>query len=105
MMKNAIVAFAAFGLILAAANPGFPEPLAKNGWARVIDVSPHGAMLIQYSSGKVAWKRINPDNLRKDTVLAFKNRFVPARYVETKRGSTLTFPRGETLIYYELHLE
>jgi hypothetical protein len=105
MIKNAIVAFAAFGLILAAATPGFSEPLAKNGWARVIDVSPHGAMLLQYSSGKVAWKRINPDSVRKDTKLAFKNRFVPARYVETKRGSTLTFPRGETLIYYELYLE
>ena len=104
-MKNAIVALAALGLILAAATQGLSEPLAKNGWARVINVSPYGAMLLQYSSGKVAWKRINPDNVRKDTILAFKYRFVPARYVETKRGSTLTFPRGETLIYYELHLE
>jgi len=105
MMKNAVVALAAFGLILAAPAQGFPEPLSKNGWARVIDVSPHGAFLLQYASGKFAWKRINPDNVRKDTVLALRNRFMPARYVETKLGSTLTFPKGETLIYYELLLE
>lgn len=104
-MKTALIALAAFGLILAACYQGFADPLSKNGWARVIDVSPHGAMLLQYASGKVAWKRINPDNVRKDTMLAVKNRFLPARYVETKQGSTLTFPKGETLIYYELHLD
>jgi hypothetical protein len=105
MMKTALVALAAFGLILAALAPGFADPLSKRGWATVVDVSPYGALLLQYADGKVAWKRINPDNVRNDTALAVKNRFVPARYVETKQGSTLTFPRGETLIYYELHLQ
>jgi hypothetical protein len=105
MMKTTLAALAAFGLIVAVWTPGLADPLSKSGWATVVDVSPYGALLLQYADGKVAWKRINPDNVRNDTTLAVKNRFVPARYVETKQGSTLTFPRGETLIYYELHLE
>ena len=105
MIKTALFAFAVSGLILAASAAGFADPLSKNGWARVIDVSPHGALLLQYADGKAAWKRINPDNVRNDTKLAAKFRFQPARYVETKRGSTLTFPSGETLLYYELDLD
>lgn len=104
-MKPALVALAALGLFLAAQAPGFADPLSKNGWARVIDVSPYGALLLQYASGKVAWKRINPDNVRNDTGLAVKNRFLPARFVETTQGSTLTFPSGETLLYYEIHVD
>jgi hypothetical protein len=102
MIKPALVVLAVLGLTLAAQVQGFADPLSKNGWARVMDVSPHGALLLQYADGKAAWKRINPDNVRNDTKLAAKFRFQPARYVETKQGSTLTFPSGETLLYYEL---
>lgn len=105
MMKTALFAFAVFGSILAASAAGFADPLSKTGWAVVTDVSPFGAMRIQYADGKAAWKRINPDNVRNDTKLAAKFRFQPARYVETKQGSTLTFPTGETLLYYELDLD
>jgi len=76
--------------------------LTTTGWASVADVSDHGTMLLHYADGKMLWKRLNPDNVRSDSKLAFKNRSRPARYVETKKGSTLTFPGGETLIYYEI---
>jgi hypothetical protein len=76
--------------------------LAETGWARITGVTVHGAMQLHYASGKVDWKRLNPDKVRSDTRLAIKNLFKPARYVETKQGSTLTFPGGDTLLYYEL---
>ncbi len=56
-------------------------------------------MRLQYADGKGAWKRINRDNIEKDFIVAGKNVFKWGRYVETKQGSTLTFPGGDTIIY------
>ncbi|MBI5248653.1 MAG: hypothetical protein HY912_04095 [Desulfomonile tiedjei] len=76
--------------------------LATTGWATVADITPQGAMLLQYQDGKAAWKVINPDNPRQQTAIASKNLRKPARFVETKKGSTLTFPSGDTINYREI---
>jgi hypothetical protein len=78
------------------------ERLTSTGWASVAGVSAHGTVLLHYADGKMVWKRLNPDNVRNDSKLAIKHRSQPARYVETKQGSTLTFPNGDTLLYYEI---
>ncbi|MGD9818352.1 MAG: hypothetical protein AB7V04_06595 [Desulfomonilaceae bacterium] len=77
--------------------------IASTGSAFVTDVSPHGVFRMQYDDGKVEWKRVNPDNPVEQTRIAYKNRSCPARYVETKRGSTLTFVDGKTINYYPIH--
>lgn len=102
-MKPALSFF--FVLAVLVAMPvigGCGGKLTTTGWASVADVSDHGTMLLHYADGKMMWKRLNPDNFRSDSKLAFKHRSQPARYVETKQGSTLTFPGGDTLLYYEI---
>jgi hypothetical protein len=79
--------------------------LAKTGFASVTEVAPHGVMRMQYADGKAAWKRINEANGPKDSAIAAKNRFKWARFVETKKGSTLTFPNGDTIIYQNIDLD
>jgi hypothetical protein len=81
---------------------GCAGKLATAGAARVIQVAPNGAMLLQYEDGKAAWKLINPDSPRIDMETAEKNVLKPARYVETKKGSTLTFPSGDTILYKDI---
>jgi hypothetical protein len=76
--------------------------LATTGWATVTDMTPQGAMLLRYEDGKAAWKLINPDSPRKEALVVSKNLLKPARYVETKKGSTLTFPSGDTINYREI---
>jgi len=73
--------------------------IAKTGWARVTDVSPQGFFTLQYADGKAEVKRISPDSPPKDARTALKNLSAPARYVETDRESTLTFPQGDTITY------
>lgn len=80
-------------------------PIAKSGWATVSGVSPDGVMRLDYAGGKAALKRVNPDNVRKDTRTVAKNLQQPARYVETSQGSTLTFPCGDTVTYYDIKCE
>lgn len=77
--------------------------IASTGTAFVTDVAPNGVFGIQYEDGKREWKRVNPDDPVEQTRTAAKNRFSPARYVETKRGSTLTFVDGKTINYFPLH--
>jgi hypothetical protein len=76
--------------------------MATTGWATVAELTPQGTMLLQYQDGKAAWKLINPDNPRQQTAVAAKNLLKPARFVETKKGSTLTFPSGDTINYQEI---
>jgi hypothetical protein len=79
--------------------------LAKTGFAAVTEVAPNGAMRMQYADGKAAWKRIAEENGPKDCAVAAKNRLKWARFVETKKGSTLTFPNGDTITYQNLDLD
>ncbi len=79
--------------------------LANTGWATVAEVRSDGVMLLNYPDGKSGLKRIDEENIRKDTMAAAKNVRKPARYVETKKGSTLTFPDGHTLIYHDINID
>ncbi|MDQ1239513.1 MAG: hypothetical protein QG577_1699 [Thermodesulfobacteriota bacterium] len=89
--------------LMASCLAGCGGKLASTGFARVTDVSPQGAIRMQYGSGESSWKKVDPGNVRKDTVTAMKNRLSPAKYVETKNGSTLTFADGETIVYQDLN--
>lgn len=84
---------------------GCSGPIAKSGWATVTGLSPDGVMRLDYAEGKAALKRVNPDNVRKETQTVAKNLQRPARYVETSQGSTLTFPCGDTVTYYDMKCE
>lgn len=77
--------------------------IASVGTAFVTDVAPNGVFTMQYEDGAREWKRVDPDNPVEQTRIASKNRFSPARYVQTKRGSTLTFVDGKTINYLPLH--
>jgi hypothetical protein len=76
--------------------------LATTGCASVTQVDCNGIMRIQYPDGKAAWKRLDPNGGPKAVKLVEKHRFQPARIVETKNGSTLTFPKGDTVVYHDL---
>jgi len=79
--------------------------LANTGWAAVSEVHPNGVIRLNYPDGKTGLKRIDDENIRTDTKAAAKNMLKPARYVETKKGSTLTFPDGHTLIYHDINID
>ena len=93
---QAIVAGAAAAMLLA----GCGGQIAKTGHARIIGAG-FGVMTLQYADGKKKLKRIDPDNLRAGTRMALENLGKPGKYVETTQGSTLTFPCGDTMNYYE----
>ena len=78
--------------------------LADTGWAAVSEVHPNGVIRLNYPDGKTRLKRIDDENLRSDTKAAAKNMLKPSRFVETKKGSTLTFPDGHTLIYHDINI-
>ena len=100
--KSASLIFALVAVACIALIGGCGGKLATTGWATVTEVQPNGVIRLDYPDGKAAWKRIDEDNIRKDTAAAAKNAFKPARFVETKKGSTLTFADGHTLIYHDL---
>lgn len=94
-----------FGISFLSILFGCGGKLAKTGFAAVTEVAPNGAMRMQYSDGKAAWKRIAEENGPKDCAVAAKNRLKWARFVETKKGSTLTFPNGDTITYQNMDLD
>ncbi len=91
------------GILIASAVAGCGGKLAKTGCAVVTGVTCNGEMRMNYACGKSEWKRIDCGNVREGIRTAGENRFKPARYVETKSGSTLTFPGGKTITYHDLH--
>ena len=76
--------------------------LATNGCAMVTGVACDGSMRLQYKDGTAAIKRLDCDNMPKDLKVVAKNQFQPARFVETSKGSTLTFPNGDTVTYKDV---
>ncbi len=89
-------------LALAMGSWGCGGRIASNGCATVTGVACDGSMRLQYKDGKAAIKRLECENLAKDLKVVDKNRFQPARFVETAKGSTLTFPDGETVHYKDV---
>jgi hypothetical protein len=76
--------------------------LATPGCVTVSQVCPNGLMLLHYPEGKCEWKRLRSDDVCKESREVAKNLYKPARVVETKKGSTITFPCGDTFIYQDL---
>ncbi len=101
-MKKIIPTFLISCFLIIASLAGCGGQLANSGWATVTQLAPNGAMLLQYRDGKSEWKAIQQDNLKAHFKIAAENIFKPARFVETKRGSTLTFPNGDTILYRNL---
>ncbi len=105
LKTRSLVLAVLFGVFSLPLLSGCGGKLAKTGFASVTEVAPHGVMRMQYADGKAVWKRINEENVQKDSAVAAKNRFKWARFVETKKGSTLTFPNGDTIIYQNIDLD
>jgi len=74
--------------------------LAEPGCATVTGLS-QGIMRLSHPDGKVNFKRLMRDKLPKDARTVARNMGKPARFVETKKGGTLTFPNGDTVIYQD----
>ena len=75
--------------------------IAKTGIGAVTDVNDWGAFSLAYPDGSQSVKRFNQDTAGKDIELVRRNRLKPARFVETPKGGTLTFPDGKTVLYYD----
>lgn len=75
--------------------------IAKTGVGSVMDVNDGGAFTFSYADGRQSWKKFGRDSLKKDIIIAKKNRLKTARFVETEKGGTLTFPDGNTILYYD----
>jgi hypothetical protein len=73
----------------------------KTGCATATWVGCDGRMGLTYAEGRAAVKQLDPEALPKAAKTTAKNLFEPARYVETTQGSTLTFPNGHTVVYYD----
>jgi hypothetical protein len=102
---RSLILIVLFGISSSLILFGCGGKLAKTGFAAVTEVAPNGVMRMQYADGKAAWKRIAEENGPKDCAVAAKNRLKWARFVETKKGSTLTFPNGDTITYQNLDLD
>lgn len=105
LKSRSLVLAVLFGLSFLPLLSGCGGKLANTGFASVTEVAPNGVMRMQYADGKAAWKRIAEENGPKDSAIAAKNRLKWARFVETKKGSTLTFPNGDTITYQNIDLD
>jgi hypothetical protein len=79
--------------------------LAQTGCTVVTGLSCDGIMRLRYGNGKVAVKKLNGSSVPKEIKTVSKNLLKPARFVETSKGSTLTFPNGDTVNYKEVKCE
>ena len=75
--------------------------IAKTGVGSVVDVNDWGVFSFAYPDGSQSWKRLGRENMNKDLKVAQQNRLKPARFVETPKGGSLTFPDGKTILYYD----
>ena len=97
--NRTILSVALLGAVCVLALAGCGGQLAKPGCAVVTQVCPNGALLLQYSDGHTDWKHLDFDNAHKESRELAKHLLQPARVVETDKGSTITFPSGDTFIY------
>ncbi len=103
MKASLKIAFCNISILVGLMLQGCGGKIASTGTACVTEVVPNGVFSLQYEDGVREWRRVNPDNSVEQTRIAAKNKFSPARYVETKRGSTLTFVDGKSINYLPLH--
>ncbi|MDA8407382.1 MAG: hypothetical protein M0T73_11080 [Deltaproteobacteria bacterium] len=75
--------------------------IAKTGVGSVVDVNDWGVFSFAYPDGFQSWKRFGPETMKKDIKVAQQNVRKPARFVETPKGGSLTFPDGKTILYYD----
>lgn len=87
------------GLILVLVLAGCGGRLAEPREGTVTGVWNNGAMMLQYSDGTSSYKMIDSDDRRIDSRKVAKHLFQPAKLIETKKGSTITFPDGESFVY------
>ncbi len=71
MRKRSSILIAAISILFLCVA-GCGGRLANTGFARVTEVSPQGAIRVQYDSGELSWKKVDPGNARKDTLIAMK---------------------------------
>ena len=100
--KSAVVIVFFLAAVSVLPMGGCGGKLASPGCAVVTQVCPNGLMLLNYPEGKCKWKRLRSDDVCKDSNELAKNLYKPAKVVETKKGSTITFPCGDTFIYQDL---
>jgi hypothetical protein len=99
---NARITILLISMTLLLVTAGCGGKLATPGWASVAQIAPDGGIFLRYADGKADWKRIKRENMPTDMKTAIKHLNEPARYVETKQGSTLTFSGGDTLNYQDI---
>lgn len=73
----------------------------RTGCATATWVGCDGRMGLRYAEGGTAVKQLDPGALPKAAKITAQNLLAPARYVETTQGSTLTFPCGDTIVYFD----
>ena len=81
---------------------GCSGKIAKTGCATVREVSCDGILSLQYADGRMKLKRLEQANLPSHLKKVKKNLLRPAKYVETVKGGTLTFPNGDTVICHDV---
>jgi hypothetical protein len=81
---------------------GCSGKIAKTGCATVRNVSCEGILALQYADGKMKLKQLEQANFPSDLKKVKKNLLRPAKYVETVKGGTLTFPNGDTIICHDV---
>jgi hypothetical protein len=76
--------------------------LAATGSVTVTGMHGNGEMRLSYPDGKTKIKRLKADSGPKEAAKVARNLFKPARFVETIKGGTLTFPDGDTVIFQDV---
>jgi len=88
-------------LATALVTGGCAGKATRTGCATATWVECDGRMKLSYAEGGAAIKQLDPGALPKAAKTTARNLFAPARYVETNQGATLTFPGGDTVVYFD----
>ncbi len=99
MLRRLVICIACLAVVTCIGCGG---KIAKPGRGRVTSIDCNGVLCVQYADGKWKWKRLHPDSGKEERLTVWKNLYQPAKLVETKEGSTITFPCGDTVKYYNI---